>query len=217
SNPRATLSIALIDSSSRFLTEPTEFATFSVFTILCLLPNFRELALHPGFADTPSSPITYGIVFSARQLFCYRPLDGTYSLPCRPLEKDGTLLPCQTETDDHFVNLKFIRQFLELPGLKNVYFTSGYAISKTPSIWKQGLSTAMHMVYIALQLRRRELYSVCINSNGLDVLSNALKTSWIWRIWRRIMLPPRIPSVKSHPKPEYTYAIPRLVHGLANI
>lgn len=154
------------------------FGLISAFTVLCLLPHLRELALHPDF---PGSPYDRGnnLLFPVRQLFRYRPRDGTYPLPYRPLEKLETLLPYETHGKD-FVLLEHIRPFLELPGLKNVcstsgvylpgdsYFDEGYNIDDAPGYME--IMQDFNLEIGTLQLRRLELFASCLDPDGISIL-----------------------------------------------
>jgi hypothetical protein len=172
--------------SGDFILEPDRldtsigYAFFSALTLLCLLPNLKELGLHPDFPSSFDQQPHY-ILLSIRQLFRYRPLDGTYPLPYRPLEKLETLLPYQSDCGDEIIPLEHIRPFLELPALKNVYSTSGAYEPEDDNYLEDGFHLdyapgwietpqGFHPQWESLQLRRLELYDSCLSPHGLLVL-----------------------------------------------
>ncbi|KAF1977006.1 hypothetical protein BU23DRAFT_317726 [Bimuria novae-zelandiae CBS 107.79] len=161
------------------------FGLSSALTVLCLLPNLRELALHPDFSGSRYET-NDRLLFPLRHLFRsnpddgYRPNDRTYPLSYYPLGKLKTLLPCQSESGDELVSLASFRPFLELPCLKNFYYTSGvfdpsdndflerYHLEYRPEyiMTPDGISPGMG----ALQLRRLELYDSCLDPAGTRLL-----------------------------------------------
>lgn len=170
-----------------FIPEPDlfdrSFGFFTPLTVLCLLPNLRQLALHPEFASGPRDPDAHDLLQSVRQLFRYRFPGNTYPLPYWPLEKLETLLPCQSDSNNEITLLERIRPFIELPGLKNVYSTSGIYepedyeyldernhIVHRPGWIRHAAVFKAERGWGTLELRRLELYDSCLNPYGLGVI-----------------------------------------------
>lgn len=156
------------------------FGFITALTVLCLLPNLRELILHPDFPGSRSDTAS-ALLFPIRQLFRHRPRDGTYPLAYRPLEKLETLLPYQWNSPHVVVLLEHIRPFLELPNLRNVFSTSGVYEPNHRRYLEEGhyLDYAPGWIEIpvgftpewgSLSLRRLELYNSSLNHHGLSVL-----------------------------------------------
>ena len=172
--------LADLDTPSVAPVERQIFGLITAFTVLCLLPNLRQLTLHPDFPGSRSDTVA-GLLFPIRQLFRYRPADGTYPLAYRPLEKLETLLPYERDHATEFVSLEHIRPFLELPNLKNVFSTSSIYEPRNTDYLEEGhfLDYAPGWIdtprgfqpqWSSLSLRRMELYGSNLNHHGVSVL-----------------------------------------------
>ncbi|KAF2690897.1 hypothetical protein K458DRAFT_287297 [Lentithecium fluviatile CBS 122367] len=144
------------------------YTMFSAMTLLSLLPNLRELTLHPAWPGGRTPTLALFAYSSVKESTLPFSTSEQCSARCWPLAKLETLLPYNAVSGRHQSEFDMLEPFFILPSLRNAYFMSVQIGERESRTWLRQLADSGSLTQnITSSLRRLEIVHGCCGPHGL--------------------------------------------------